>query len=194
MTNIPFTKGQRVWWNDPFDNNSGYRTILSDVQEHIRENIQWFGEQSLLEDGLVILVSDDAGNKSEVYAHELNYVYEGNYRKLGVRQECLHRDMESYIHQRLHENEGRITLEIDEEERLSCDSDDQIYPIITTLYGKHGDNYNIGITDIYLKSGNQIYADGYDTMNGGFEIGFAVTRDQYYDVAFFIASVLGIVE
>jgi hypothetical protein len=90
--------------------------------------------------------------------------------------------MKEIILAALKENSGRITFTPEDE--------DDEYPVIATLWGKH-DNPLIEITDVYLGKQDAIFADGYEQPYGIFEKGFEIYPEQYWDITHFIAAVLG---
>ena len=120
MGKLNFKIGQRVWWNDPAGETSGYYTIDSDVQNDVWELQEQGGDDRSILSDLIIEISNEAGSEAQVHAHELRYVYEGCYRELSDRQSEIHRDLEAFIRQHINESGGRITLIFDEEKRLSC--------------------------------------------------------------------------
>lgn len=63
------------------------------------------------------------------------------------------------------------------------------YPIVTNLCGRN-DYPNIGITDVYMKN-NEIYADGIDMESAKWRKEFQIISDQFSDILYFIAVVLG---
>lgn len=89
--------------------------------------------------------------------------------------------MKSLIEKALTENNGRITFKKD---------DDDDYPLTTILSGKE-DIYVISVTDVYLNNGGLIYADGIDDDTDCLEKEFKIEPDQYSDILYFIAYVLG---
>lgn len=104
------------------------------------------------------------------------------YYRLKIKEEAISEKMKALIERAIAENGGRITFKKEEDE------DD--YPVTTILYG-HKDLYFISITDVYLDDGGFIYADGMDDDTGCHEREFKIEPEQYSDILYFIACVLG---
>ncbi len=176
----PFKNGQRVWWKDPAGDNSGCRTISCDVQ-NIRSGTD-------TENGheLKMVVTDDSGTKSEVYAHELEPLCETTYEELLERERGLRHDMELCILQLLRQNRGRMSLTVPKQNDDEWEEFE--FPVTTALYGRHSTD-NVDITSIYVEPNHSdIYADG--MVAGCPEKGYRLYPEQYSDALWFIVHVL----
>jgi hypothetical protein len=177
--------GQRVWWKDPAGENSGYRTITCDVQQHLCDAIKASGEEAVRKDGFMIQVVDEEGAESDVLTNELEPVSEHPYDELVRREKELRHDMELHILQCLRQNDGRVSLKIPENDD-DCEGFE--FPVTTALYGRHS-NDNVDITDVYVeRNQSTIYADG--LVNGVIQRGYQLHPEQYSDALWFIVSVL----
>ena len=175
----PFKKGQRVWWKDPAGKNSGYRTISCDVHR-LQET------EAATKHELKMVVIDDPGTKSEVYAHELEPLCETTYEELLERERGLRHDMELCILQLLRANGGRMSLTVPKQNDDEWEEFD--FPVTTALYGRHSTD-NVDITSIYAEPNHSaIYADG--MVAGCPEKGYRLFPEQYMDALWFIRCVL----
>lgn len=104
------------------------------------------------------------------------------YYKLKIKEKAISEKMNALIERAIVGNGGRITFKKGEDE------DD--YPVTTILYGRK-DLYFISITDVYLDDGGFIYADGMDDDTGHHKREFKIEPEQYSDILYFIACVLG---
>jgi len=112
------------------------------------------------------------------------------YKELIEREKQLQEDMKGFILSVLRANDGRITY-------ISPDADDEEtslddkYPVISTLYGKHG-TYNVAITDIYLQKQencpDQIYADGIEQEFEMQRKEFLIYPEHFSDIIHFITA------
>lgn len=115
------------------------------------------------------------------------------YSDLMAREYAIRNEQCEFIIKILTENEGRIIFTPDEEFEGDLGLH-EIYPIISTLYGKHS-NYNIAITDVHLnKSGDGFYVDGIDQETEEKKFQFPIYPEQYTDVLCFIGITLGLDE
>lgn len=110
------------------------------------------------------------------------------YYRLKAKEEVISGKMKALIENAIEENGGLITFRKDEDEDGGDDQED--YPVSTVLYGRKRP-YRISITDVYLDNGRLIYADGMDDDTGCHERGFKTEPEQYSDILYFIACVLG---
>lgn len=114
------------------------------------------------------------------------------YDDLVKREEQLMADMKLFIYNVLKANNNHIScisiLNDDEDASL-----EDKYPVISTLWGKH-DNYNIAITDVYLKEYDkdifEIYADGIDQDTETMKKEFKIHSLQFSDIMYFIMACL----
>lgn len=104
------------------------------------------------------------------------------YYMLKSKEDVISEKMKSLIERAVTENNGRITF--------SREDDDDDYPLTTILSGRK-DIYFISITDVYLDNGGLIYADGIDDDMGCRKTEFKIEPEQYSDILYFIAYVLG---
>ncbi len=184
---LKLKKGQRVWWKDPAGETSGHYTIESDVQKDIEEyRALGSNDKEILSD-LIILISNESGSEAQVYARELEPLYEGTYGGLVDREGELRRDMLAFILQHLRQNGGRISLKMPEtpEDWAAFE-----FPATTTLYGRHS-NDSIDITDVYVEPDySTIYADGQLNGHGDMMRCYQIHPEHYSDVVWFISCVL----
>ncbi len=98
------------------------------------------------------------------------------YLMLKLKQEQLSQKTKSLIVNAIEENNGRITFRKEEDD----------YPITRILSG-----YSISITDVYLDEKGRICVDGIDNDIIGTSTELKIELEQYSDVLYFIAYVLG---
>lgn len=113
------------------------------------------------------------------------------YKELIERETQLQEDMKIFIIKALKKNDGRITYlppNTDDDDETSLDDK---YPVISTLYGKHG-TYNVAITDVYLQEQEncpvQIYVDGIEQEFEMPRKEFLIYPEQFSDIMHFITA------
>lgn len=113
------------------------------------------------------------------------------YNELVKREQQLQSDMKNLIINAVEKEGGRIKYAPSEknDDEDSYKPLEDIYPIITRLYGRKCD-YNVAITDVYLdKSEHEkfyIYADGIDTEENDEKTCFQIYPEHYSDILYFI--------
>lgn len=189
MISILFQKDQRVWWNDPAGETSGYYTIVSDVQKDIQELLADGGDDRTVYHDLIVLLKHEQGGETQALVNELESIYEGSLEMLQERETDFQHDMQAFILHHIRQNGGRISL------KLPQTDDDWVnfeFPVTSALYGRHF-NDNVDITDVYIQPGySTIYADG--QVEGSKQQGYQIYPEHYSDVLWFIASVLDLPE
>ena len=112
------------------------------------------------------------------------------YKELIEKEEQLQEDMKNFILKSLKENDGRITYISPNADDDETSLDDK-YPVISTLYGKHG-TYNVAITDVYLQEQEncpvQIYVDGIEQEFEMQRKEFLIYPEQFSDIIHFITA------
>lgn len=67
-----FTIGQRVYWHDPDNQTSGNYKVLDTYEERNKE----YTEEDVTHfDDRIILIGNDAGSQTDVYAEELEILH-----------------------------------------------------------------------------------------------------------------------
>lgn len=186
---MKFKKGQKVWWNDPAGETSGYYIIETDVEKEVAEAMDGdtWSEEEVLADLPILIV--DGRSEAYVFAHELEPEYDGeDYNDIRIRQAKLNADMLTFILRQLRNNGGTIKNDYGVH-----DEEDVELPASTGLYSKER-FHSIVITAVRLEetdgSVSGIYVDGIDQNTYEVETGFYVTPDNYADVVWFIATAL----
>lgn len=188
--NIKLKKGQRVWWNDPAGETSGYYVIETDIEKEVADAMDddSCSEEDVLADLPILICSGHS--EAHVYAHELEPEYAGDdYHDLRIRHGKLTADMHTFILKKLRENGGVI-----ENDYGIDDAEDVELPAATPLYSKER-FHSIVITKVRLDEEANIpviYADGINQNTNVFESDFYVTQDSYSDIVWFIATALEI--
>jgi hypothetical protein len=115
------------------------------------------------------------------------------YKELIEREGKLQKDMKNFILKALRKAGGRITYISPSADDDETNLDDK-YPVISTLYGKHG-TCNIAITGVYLKESSndiqEIYADGIEQEAERKQEGFLIYPEQFSDIIHFITAPIG---
>ena len=111
-------------------------------------------------------------------------------KELVDKETKLQEEMKETIICTLRANNGRITFVSPDIEDEDLSLDDK-YPVISTLWGKHG-THNIAITDVYLvetESGHpEIYVDGVEQELENMQRGFMVYPPQFSDIIYFLMT------